>query len=163
MGCCTSSATKDTENLPERNRRPADNHESSELTKSAEAANEAMVIIDLREDRVVCRDISVMQGVTVSSVEHPVADLQGHTQTPGATLSAAEQTPRTEHEAAATQTPTSAKKGGKKKKSLTMPQPHVQSGSSIGPDRDAKRRAHTMTESMAKKKDSRYWATDLKG
>ena len=106
-----------------------------------------------------------MQDVTVSSVvvEHPVAALQGHTQTP-ATLSAAEQTPLTEHEATAALISAGVEKGGsEKKRSLTMPQPHTQSGSSIGPDRDAKRRAQAMTDSMTRMRDNRYSATDLKG
>ena len=184
MGCCTSSRSDDSKGLPSSNAAPALAHheavaatyttatnssQSCTWTKSTEDPQDSLVVIELKEDGcgIITRDIECTKGgefittaESTQAIETETADeTDGH-----ATATTAE----TYGEAIdLSQAAAEKKNNGSRKKSATVPKCKTLSNhASIGVgvhNPDSKRRACTMTESMAKKHDHRYWCSDLKG
>ena len=147
MGCCLSTTG---------NAVAAD---SNTLNKSTEAAQESMIVVEMKEDSVVTRDIECTQGgsliVTAESAQviETTAVSSEVNNTTAATTGSSQEMDIAQTAAA------ESKKNMMRKKSATI------SGSSIGagPAVYKPKRACTITESISKKQDQRYWGVDLKG
>ena len=148
MGCCLSSTGNGN----------AEAADSNTLDKSTEAAQESMIVVEMKEDT---RDIECTHGgsLIVTAESAQVIETNAAVSSEVNNNTAATTGSSQEIDVARTAAAEQKTNVQMNKKSATI------SGSSIGvgPAVYKPKRAHTITESISKKQDQRYWGVDLKG